>query len=134
MRVVIDTNVIVSAFLSPYGAPAEILRMAVSGDLDVCFDSRIISEYEEVLKRPKFSFNRESVDDFIDYIRHSGHLSSSEPVSCKLLDSDDEPFIEVAAASKAYYLITGNVKHYPSGSYKGVKIVTPSDFLKKYKV
>ena len=59
MKVVIDTNVIVSGLLTPFGNSAEIVRMITSGKLNLCFDARILTEYEEVLKRPKFKFSGE---------------------------------------------------------------------------
>ena len=51
MRFVLDTNVLVAALLSPYGAPAAVLQVVLSGSAVVCFDARILSEYREVLRR-----------------------------------------------------------------------------------
>ncbi len=48
MRFVIDTNVLVSGLLSPYGASAEIVRMLAAGAFDLLYDARIVSEYKEV--------------------------------------------------------------------------------------
>ncbi|HXL73081.1 MAG TPA: putative toxin-antitoxin system toxin component, PIN family, partial [bacterium] len=62
MIVVLDTNVLVSGLLSPYGPPGEIVRMVSSRALSLCFDARIISEYAEVLTRPKFPFRRDAVE------------------------------------------------------------------------
>ena len=132
MRVVIDTNVLVSGLLSPFGASADIVRMVVTGELKVCFDARIISEYEEVLNRPKFSIPRHYVEDLIDYIRHSGYISGAKPLAQELPDRDDEAFLEIALSSAASYLITGNIRHYPARLRYGVKVITPSEFLKEF--
>ncbi len=56
MKIVLDTNVLVSGLLTPYGAAAEIVRLIASGVLSVCYDTRILLEYQEVLARPKFQF------------------------------------------------------------------------------
>ena len=55
MKVVIDTNIIVSGLLTPFGSPSEILRLLALGKLIICFDTRIMAEYLGVLNRPKFS-------------------------------------------------------------------------------
>ena len=98
MRVVIDTNVLVSGLLSPYGAPGRIVNMAVSGELDICYDARVITEYREVLLRPKFSFERGYVGPIIEYIECFGVPVSAKPLSRRLRDPNDEPFLEVAIA------------------------------------
>jgi len=133
MRVVIDTNVLVSGLLTPYGSPAEIVRMIVLGILEPCYDGRILSEYEEVLKRPKFGFYDEEINALMEYIIHAGFSAASQPVPSVLTDPDDEPFLEVAIASGARYLITGDTKHFHMRTYKGIKIVPPLQFLKEYR-
>ena len=57
MRIVLDTNVLVSGLLTPFGSSGEIVRMVFSGELILCIDARILSEYKEVLNRPKFKFD-----------------------------------------------------------------------------
>ena len=57
MRIVLDTNVLVSALLSPHGAPAAVLQLVVTGRVVLCFDARVLSEYREVLRREKFDFD-----------------------------------------------------------------------------
>ena len=132
MRVVIDTNVLVSGLLSPFGGPAEIMRMIISGKLEVCYDARIIGEYEEVLNRSKFSIPNDCILDLLEYIKHSGCITAGDPLPEELPDKDDEPFLEIAIASKASYLITGNIRHYPLKLCQGVNVMNPSQFLKKH--
>ena len=57
MRFVIDSNVVVSAMLSPHAPPAQVIRLALQGDLGLLYDGRILAEYREVLMRPKFGFD-----------------------------------------------------------------------------
>jgi uncharacterized protein len=72
MNVVIDTNVLVAGLLAPFGACGEIVRMISSGELTLSFDARILSEYHEVLRRPKFHFEEEKVAALLDYIVYRG--------------------------------------------------------------
>lgn len=132
MRVVIDTNVLVSGLLSPYGSAAEIMRMLVGGSLDILYDARILSEYEEVLSRPKFSFDKNKIGHLIEFITSFGIPISAAPLSRHLSDLDDEPFLEVAIAGKADALITGNTVHYPMKSRHKIHVLTPGQFLKRY--
>ena len=73
MKVVVDTNVIVSGIINPYGKPAHVLNLILNGELILCIDSRIYREYERVLKSPKFSFPEEYVKVFLDFLTFSQH-------------------------------------------------------------
>lgn len=133
MRVVLDTNVLVSGLLNPYAAPGEIVRITSSGLLELCYDSRIINEYREVLKRPRFGFDAELVGAFVDEIEGNGLQVVGEPLRLRLPDPDDEPFLEAAIAGRAEYLITGNIKHYPSSSRQKIRVLGPAAFLEAYR-
>ncbi len=133
MKVVVDTNVIVSGLLSPFSASGEIIRMAASGDLILCYDARVLSEYTDVLNRPKFKFPHELVAVFLDQIRNSGVASSGIPLELKLPDPDDEPFLEIALSEKAVCLITGNIRHFPPKCRNSMKVLSPSDFIIFYR-
>lgn len=132
MRVVIDTNVLVSGLLSPYGAAAEIVRMAVAGSIDLLYDARIVSEYGEVLSRPKFSFEKSKIDILIEFIEHYGIPVAAIPLFAHLPDPDDEPFLEVAISGRAECLITGNAVHYPMRSKHKMRVLTPRQFINRY--
>ncbi len=108
MRVVLDTNVLVSALLSPEGPPAAIINATLDGTLTALVDNRILFEYEDVLQRERFGFNPQDVRAFLDFFRHESEYVSATPVQLTLNDPDDLPFYEVAKTAKADYLITGN--------------------------
>jgi putative PIN family toxin of toxin-antitoxin system len=129
MDIVIDTNVLVAGLLSPFGACGEIVRMVSAGDLTLSFDARILSEYSEVLRRPRFGFEEEKVAAFLDYIVHRGRAVASSPLSQTLPDPDDEPFLEVVLASQSVCLVTGNQKHFPAEQCQGAKVISPNEFL-----
>lgn len=113
MFVVLDTNVIVSALLSPGGRPAYIFKQFLDGDFTLCCDGRILREYEEVLSRAKFRFCPEQIAELMKFIR--GHCLLVTPAPCELTFADeaDKKFFEVAKYCKAT-LITGNLKHFPA--------------------
>ena len=72
MNIVLDTNVLVSGLLTPFGTSGEIVRMVSAGKLILQYDSRILLEYQEVLYRSKFQFDKDQIDSLIDYIRKNG--------------------------------------------------------------
>jgi len=130
MRVVIDSNVVVSAMLSPHAPPAQVVRLALQGDLGLFHDHRILAEYREVLSRPKFDFDADDVRAMLEGIEWIGETVFASPLSVELPDPSDLPFLEVAAAAGADALVTGNTRHYrpPKGRHD-VRIVTPRELL-----
>jgi putative PIN family toxin of toxin-antitoxin system len=133
MRIVLDTNVLVAGLLSPFGPCAEIVRMVSSGLLTLYLDARILSEYDEVLRRPKFQFQTDKVDVLLDYIEHQGQVVASAPLAEPLSDPGDHPFLEVALAGRALCLVTGNRAHFPARQCQGIKVLSPSEFLAFYR-
>ncbi len=131
MRVILDTNILVSALITPFGNPAKILDMVLFGELQVLYDDRILYEYREVLLRPKFGFEKKDVDELLAFIEAEGFKITAVPVNETLVDEDDIPFIEVDISGKAEALITGNKRHFKvKGGVKQIKIMAPDEFLK----
>ena len=116
MLVVLDTNIIVSALLSPHGKPAYVFNRFINGDFTLCADERIIAEYYAVLSRPKFKFNPQLIDRIISFIRTHALIVTPITLSAQFDDESDKKFYEVAKTCNAT-LITGNLKHFPSDSY-----------------
>ena len=133
MRVVVETNVLVSGLLSPFGAPSRIVRMIVSGALALCVDARILTEYADVLGRPKFGFHRDDIRALLDQVKVVGIVASAHPLPTALQDPADEPFLETAIAGQAECLITGNIRDFPVSARGGMKVLTPSEFLGYYR-
>jgi putative PIN family toxin of toxin-antitoxin system len=133
MNIVLDTNVLVAGLLSPFGACGEIVPMVASGELTLSLSARILSEYDEVLRRPKFNLEEEKVTALLDYISHMGQTVATSPLACSLPDPDDETFLATAAASRAACLVTGNQNHFPAELCHGITIYSPRDFLNFYK-
>jgi uncharacterized protein len=133
VNIVLDTNALVSGLLTPFGPSGEIIRMISGEKLVLLYDARILLEYEEVLNRSKFKFNKEHINTLLDFIKQNGKLVSPLPLKTPLPDPDDEPFLEVSIAGKAKCLVTGNIVHYPAVSRQGTKILSPSKFLEYYR-
>ena len=129
MKVVVDTNVLVSGLLTPFGPPATIVRLIVAGQLNLCYDARIVGEYTEVLTRQSFPFAPDEVAALTAQIEATGVLASPVPLAQRLLDPDDEPFLEVAIAADAEFLVTGNGGHFPPDRRCGVRVVSPREFI-----
>jgi putative PIN family toxin of toxin-antitoxin system len=133
MRVVIDTNVMVSGILNPHGPPGRIVNALLSESITVLHDDRILSEYREVLLRPTFGFSRSDVEVLLDFVESAGEHVSAEPLSLVLPDPNDLPFLEVATSGAADALITGNIKHFkPRRGQHSVLVTTPADFLRHH--
>jgi len=128
MRVVLDTNVVVSALLNPEGPPAAVLAVIFTGEVIPLLDSRLLAEYREVLLRPRFGFTPEQVEAVVSGLLEIGELVDAPPLGLRLPDPDDVPFLEVAVAGQADAIVTGNVRHFPSGSCPA-RTLSPSAFL-----
>ena len=129
MMVVIDTNVLVSALLSKDGNPAKIISLVLDGTIIPCYDYRIICEYRDVLKRPKFGFSDGEINSLLNWFEAIGQTVIAKTVNIKFEDEEDKKFYEVAKYCDAV-LITGNLKHFPRED----KIMNPIEFLNKYQL
>lgn len=130
MRVVIDTNVLVSGVINPHGSPGRIMDAVLAERIAVLHDDRIMNEYRAVLLRPAFGFHHGDVDALLDFIELAGENTIAERLAVVLPDPTDLPFLEVATTGHADALITGKVKHYkPRRGRHNVNICTPADSL-----
>jgi uncharacterized protein len=133
VKVVVDTNVLVVGLLSPFGPPGEVVRMIAGGALHLCFDARILTEYQEVLARAKFGFDADLVQTFLDQIQADGFSVAGFPLTDRLPDPADEAFLEAALAGTARCLVTGNTRHFPAGRRQGMAVLSPREFLEYYR-
>ena len=125
MRIVLDTNVLVSGVLKPHSIPGSILNAILDERVSVLVDDRILFEYRDVLERPKFDFPPNYVESVLEFFEHRGDYVTAPPVPEQLLDSADLPFYEVAIAGVADFLVTGNGRHFPDRHF----VVSPKEFI-----
>ena len=128
MRIVLDTNVLVSAVINPEGTPAKILRLLLNGKLILLYDARLLREYSDVLYRRKFGFRKSWISPVLDYFGSEGEYINADPVGSSFPDEDDKAFYEVAKSGNARYLINGNKNHFPDEDL----VVSPKEFLERY--
>jgi len=103
--------------------------MLTSGRITLCVDARILLEYEDVLRRPCFKIDPLKSGVLLEYISCHSQTPAVVPLVAPLPDPDDQPFLEVALSSRAVFLITGNIRHFPSRWRHGVQVVSPREFL-----
>ena len=128
MLIVLDTNVLVSGLLSPFGPPARVLDQVLSNMVQVAYDDRILDEYAEVLSRPVFQFDPGDVSTLVEHIRLNGlHMSPAPLASHDWADQGDVPFAEVAVSSSSDVLVTGNVRHFKL--LRLVPVLTPRELI-----
>ena len=129
MNIVLDTNILVSAAWSPGRNASDILHAAFSRKFTVCYDYRILEEYDRVLHYPKLKFSGWEINSILDPLIKNGISVVADPISDVPFERDetDRKFFEVAKYCHAI-LISGNLAHYPSEP----DIMSPADFCRKY--
>jgi putative PIN family toxin of toxin-antitoxin system len=137
MLIVLDTNVLVSGLLKKNSKPAKILDLVTDGKIQVAVDQRILSEYRQVLARPKLKITATNARAVLVYISIAGLSVSAPPLDLQdvvIQDLMDLPFAEVAVAVMAQAVVTGNTKHFLFLTGLGIEVLTPNEFLVKYEL
>jgi putative PIN family toxin of toxin-antitoxin system len=129
-RLVLDTNVVVSGVLTPRGPCAALLASVLNDQATLFLDARAFDEYTEVLARPKFGLPQGSVTALLQGLHDLSTWVLPAPLPPDLLpDPDDLPFLELALAADAL-LVTGNLRHFPPASRRGVQVLEPLQALR----
>ena len=131
-RVVLDTNVLISAFLSRSGIPNQILRQ-VGQSYRLFIGKAILEETERVLHEPNIrkrgKLTEGDIQDFLNSLRAAAFVIENMP-SLRVIedDPDDDAILACALAAQADYLVSGDMHLRRLKSYKGIQIVSPSEF------
>jgi putative PIN family toxin of toxin-antitoxin system len=128
IRVVLDTNVVVSAHLNDEGYERSVLDLALSGKLRMFVSEAILGEYASVLRRPKFRLKPRSVSHSLLLLRAAARVVAPYAQINVARDPGDNRFLECAEAAKADYLITGNKRHFPK-QWRQTLIVNARELL-----
>jgi putative PIN family toxin of toxin-antitoxin system len=131
-RVVLDTNILVSAIIAK-GKPRDLLRLAIQRRYLLIKSKETIEEFVEVLQRPKFKMTRNEVIKAKNVLVKTGktiRVTSKRKVAEE--DPDDNIFINTAMDGNADYIVSGDPHLLSLSDYKGIEIVTVSDMLKKF--
>lgn len=130
LKVVFDTNIVVSALLNEAGLPALLLDLATNKKIGLFYSEALMTEYEEVLKRKRFNLPQEKINKALDEIKgNSTQVYPSETITVITRDPADNRILEASQTAKADYIITGNKRHFPFTRFRKTKIVTPREFI-----
>lgn len=129
MRVVCDTNILISALVFPGGSPERILDLARQGHIELYISDFIINEFSHVLEH-KFHFGQNDVHKRVDYMKGLANtVAPKEKLSVIRAHEPDNRILECAVAANADVLISGDKHVLRIDEYKGIKIVAASDFV-----
>jgi putative PIN family toxin of toxin-antitoxin system len=128
LRLVVDTNIVVSAALKPDGLQRTVLLLAITKPARLYLSPPILSEYRAVLSRPELRIRKGLRLQLLQLIQNRAHLvSPSRPLQITT-DPADNIFLECADAARADYLVTGNQRHFPK-FWKHIKVITSREFI-----
>ena len=128
LRLVVDTNILVSAALRPDGLQRTVLLLALTKPARIYVTQEILAEYQVVLARREFKISKGLQLQLLQLIRNRAHLVRPAYELEIAKDPDDNRFLECADAARADYLITGNQRHFPQ-FWKKTKIITSREFI-----
>lgn len=128
LRLVLDTNIVVSAALKPEGLQRTVLILALTKPARMYVSQSLLSEYREVLTRPEFRIPKGQRSQLLQLIENRAHLVSPSFALNVATDSRDNIFLECADLGRADFLITGNQRHFPK-FWKSTKIVNSREFI-----
>lgn len=140
MRVVLDTNVLISAFVSRTGAPAQIFALWRSGDIELIVSPETLGKLTRVLSYPRVTrylrYTPEQIESFLDLLRVGTEMIEAEStVDVTVVDDDpdDDKFFALARAAQAQYIVSGDKAHVlPVRQYEGIQVVAPATFLRMF--
>jgi putative PIN family toxin of toxin-antitoxin system len=128
LRLVIDTNVVVSAALKPEGLQRTAVLLAMTKPARWYVSEAIVAEYAMVLTRPELKIRRSLRQQLLQLIRNHARVVVPSRIAQITSDPADNIFLECADAARADYLLTGNQRHFPK-FWKGTKIISSREFL-----
>jgi uncharacterized protein len=128
LRIVLDTNIVVSAALKPNGLQRPVFLLAITKPARLYVSDAIFAEYREVLGRPELAIRKGLRQQFLQLIRNRSHFVTASRTLALTKDPDDNKFLECAEAARADYLVTGNLRHFLR-FWKRTKVITSADFI-----
>ena len=128
LRLVIDTNILVSAALKPDGLQRTVLVLAITKPARLYVTEAVLAEYREVLSRPELKIRRGPREQLLQLVENRAQLVSPAYALQVAKDPGDDKFLECADAARADYLVTGNQRHFPK-FWKKTKVITSREFI-----
>ncbi|HKW75030.1 MAG TPA: putative toxin-antitoxin system toxin component, PIN family [Terriglobales bacterium] len=128
LRLVLDTNIVISAALKPEGAERTILLFALTKPARCYVSNAILDEYAAVLARPELRIRKGQRLQLLQWIRNRATVISPKSLPQITTDLEDNIFIECADSARADYIVSGNLRHFPK-FWKNTKIINSREFL-----
>ncbi len=128
LRLVLDTNIVVSAALKPLGLQRTVLLLARTKPARLCLSAPIFAEYRAVLSRPELLIRKGLRQQLLQLLENQAHFVAPSGLLQVTPDPADNIFLECADAARADYLITGNQRHFPK-FWKKTKIITSRELI-----
>ncbi len=128
LRLVVDTNVVISAALKSDGLQRATLLLALTKPARLCVSPAILAEYRIVLSRPELDVPKGIRLKLLQLIENRSYVVNPNYLLEVCNDPDDNRFLETADRAGADYLITGNQRHFPA-FWKKTKIITSREFV-----
>jgi uncharacterized protein len=128
LRLVLDTNVLISAALKPASLQRTTFLLAISKPARLYVSQPILEEYTDVLARPELRIRKGLRLQLLQLIRNHSHLVVPARALHITRDPDDNIFLECADEARTDYLVTGNQRHFPT-FWKQTKIITSREFV-----
>ena len=128
LRLVLDTNIVVSAALKPEGLQRAVFLLAITKPARLYVSVPILSEYRTVLSRPELRIRKGLQRQLLQFVKNRAHLVTPARIVQATLDPNDNMSLECAEEAHADYLVTGNPRHFPR-FWKATKIIHSRDFV-----
>jgi uncharacterized protein len=134
VRAVLDTNVLVSRFLSLSGTPARLFALWQAGLFELIVSEAILAEYLRVLLYPRIQSRHRMSDDEVaqivaDFRSFAVLVEPAESVAVVADDPSDDRFFEAAIAGQCDFIVSGDPHLLRIGEFRGIQVVTPAAFL-----
>ena len=131
LKVVLDTNVLISAILFG-GKPRQILEKTIRGEIRLCISEPILGELKGVLQRSKFDFSPEMIQVIVTELTGiADFVNPSKTINVVLEDPEDNRILECAVGAGANYIITGDTHLLKLSRYLNIEVVNAVTFLEK---
>jgi uncharacterized protein len=128
LRLVLDTNVVISAAIKPTGLQRTILLLAITKPARLYVSQPILNEYGDVLAHPELRIRKGLRQQLLQLIKNRSRIVTRIRRVAVCRDPSDDMFLECADAARADYLITGNQRHFPK-FWKQTKIIDSREFI-----
>lgn len=133
MRIVLDTNILISGVIRPHGRVGSVLQRLRDGALTLLYDERTLSELMDVLNRPKirnkYDLSQQDIETVLSLLLLRGEAVECRDPIADYRDPKDNKFLEVAFYGRADFIVSGGKDLHVLNPFRSIPIINPADFL-----